>query len=463
MKKLILVSSLLALSAFGIDERLEKAMKYGPQPLKDLLAMHLRTYPDSFSHPSIFFMPFLDRTVGMQAELIRRLGRMPNYHKDMEKRGGMYDVSIRVTQAYEITAREFDREPLDRLAKLIQELLATTPKEKLLDTLAKSIAQKFTKLPKRKFWWSWKEDEEEKAWSDFDKSLIAYVMISGLTKHGTSFEALEKLELQEGNIDYLSEEELWKPALEKIITLLDKKKTFLENAESILKDGYKDLKGAGGTLKFNIPVGEEIFLTEVHPDLAILRGFVGNDCSTDVSFGFPYSPFERNYYVTDKNHRFLGYAALSIVKARGKSAIFFHTIAGPEITQAQTDMILRGVLAARQKIGGENMFLPMDHRIGENINFMAIDEIMRRSVKDSPPEPMEWLDREYREVIIATGSSHFYDHPDRNDLGRPLNSSIDNLAVEVKERPFISPLTGEAKIETKVNCRDAFRSEAFLD
>lgn len=451
MKESLLVMLMISsLAAFGIDERLEQAMRYGPQPLKDLLATHLELYRNSFPHRSIYYMPYLDYTMTLRDQLVRRLSEMPQYEKHLSERGPMHNFVVRVSEDYELDAREFDRRNLDRLSVAMRRRLRESSPDQFLPKLERSIVRHFQSKGTIWSYWGWDD------WG-FQEKVVAYVMASGLTNQGTDLARLtSELELEEGDIDHLAEEARWRPALERVAGSLGPKgKAFLEDAEEVLAKGYLHLKGTGTANKTGVRRGDELHLLEVHPDLAILRGFVGNDCSTDVSFGYPYSPFERTFYVSDKNGLFLGYVALSIIEYKGKRAIFLHTIAGPEIKQGAADMILRAILKARTVIGGELVFLPEDHRIGENINFMAIDEMMRRYVRKVSPESIVWLDRDYRRVIMSSGSDSFYDDPDRNHSGRRLDVPVDNIEISIEELPFISPLAKRISGKDPGNCRGA--------
>ena len=384
-------------------------------------------------------MPYLDRLVQQQGHLEWRLSQHPNYQREMDARGPMHDLVIRVKKSYEFAAREFDRRELDRFSERMREYLSWPDP---LKYLAEDIEKMFAAYEALGEYGYGESDRRH-----YEARIVGYVLLQKLTQGGQSLKSLrEKLKLEEGHIDYIAEEETWGPSLEAIEQRMPKQRRdiFYNRAKKILGKWETRLKGHdsqwdSGPTKFSVDEGETIYLEEVHPYLAVLRGFVGNDCATDVSFGFPYSPFERTYYVRDARGNFLGYVCVSLVEFRGKRSLFFHTIAGPGITHPMADMIIRGFYAARETIGGHYMTMPEDHRIGENINFRPIEEMMRKAVKGVTPERVNWLDGDYRRIIMETGSSAFYDSPERNHSARLVETSTDNLEVTTTSRPYVFP------------------------
>lgn len=426
---------------------LNRGLQKGPNNLKILLSKHLEMYPGSLPHDRIFFMTNLDRLAYEREKLAQRLWEMPQYQKDMALRGGMFDFTIRVTEDSSFRAKEFDPRELNALSLAMGELLENQPKDQK-DQIFAYLTQVIVDNHRSDlddFEYNWKRYNSERI-QLFEKALIAYVMAYGLLDSGRGQDALEKpISLEEGHIDYLAEEKLWREALEKVANRLKKKNRapFMIRAEKVLYRWERELKGSDREERVKtvqLKTGDTLHVFEVHPDLAVLRGFVGNDCSTSVSFGFPYSPYERTYYVTDSEYRFLGYIALSLVEFQGERSIFFHTIAGPNITHAMADMLVRGFYQMRETIGGKTLLLPEDHRISENINFFPIDDIMKKYGRRAQAERVTWLDRDYRGIIGSMGSQMFYDDPNRNHSGRAINVDTADLTITTSTRPLESPI-----------------------
>lgn len=424
------------------NSKLNAALQYGPAPLRKLIGTHLDVFPGSFPHRDIIYMPYLDHMSYLQGELVRKLMSIPKYREEMAARGPMLDITIRATKHYELMAKVFDRSYLDRYQGELKEMVRELTLEKVQKRLSKYVAENYPDYrERRESSWFWSGSERNRA---LETGIVAQVLMYGLTHKGTDLNAIKEIRLEEGHIDYLLEEELWHAALEPTANRLKEpqRKIFFEQAADVLKRWAAKLRNEeySSTPKvLTVKAGDTIRLLEVHPDLAVLRGFVGNDCSTDVSFGFPYSPYERTYYVVNQKNEFLGYVSLSLVDFRQTRSFFFHTIAGPEVNHAINDLIIRGVYAAREQIGGRFMAMPENHRIEENINFSPIEQMMKKYAGPSQPEEVTWLDKQYRYVIFDTGSRAFYDDPERNRLGRVVEAETSDIEVTVTEKPFVSP------------------------
>jgi hypothetical protein len=189
-----------------------------------------------------------------------------------------------------------------------------------------------------------------------------------------------------------------------------------------------------------IEPGISLTLREVHPQLAILRGFVGNDCSTALSPGFQFTPYDRYFYVYRGDGTRLGYVGMTMVSAKGAPTIFLHTIQGPDFTSAETVVTMKAIDAIKAQLGAEHVFMGMPERIHSNINFWEIKSTMEKAVANVTPESMTWFDAGYRATIHRYGSTLQYDDPEMNRFGRPLGLGSSELGVEVHTRAFEFPI-----------------------
>ncbi len=152
--------------------------------------------------------------------------------------------------------------------------------------------------------------------------------------------------------------------------------------------------------------------------MAVLRGYVANDCATSSSFAFPYSPYERTFYIQNGKKEILGYASLSLVKVDGKAGLYLHTITGPKLLKSQADLCISMIERAKEKIGGTRVYLPEDHRIDENVNYQAAREAMKARVDQATPQLLSWSDSTLRRLIAKHGNTLFYDGTHKNKVGR---------------------------------------------
>jgi hypothetical protein len=114
-------------------------------------------------------------------------------------------------------------------------------------------------------------------------------------------------------------------------------------------------------------VNRELVLRELPPYLAIYRGCVGNDCSTTHSYAFPYSPFERNWWIEDTEGKHLGYVSGNITLVDGKPTLYIRDVTGPGLLNNDITMILNGFYLAKKNFGAAKMtladasFSPQNH------------------------------------------------------------------------------------------------------
>ena len=428
-----------------VDGRLQRAMQSKDRSVFSFLSAHVLEFEKGFPHRDIFFWDHPSKILKKQKKLLRHLQRMEGYKKDLQKRGGLKTLKVRVKSEYPLPVSGYvDEKALLQQGQRWFELVEFVRASK--ESLSLKGALKLMALQLKALCSVEESEDMALEAEEFKEWVSLYVLVYALTEGGEFEKKLKLLrELEFGSIDYLAEEYMYTMALEQIGKLLPKplREDFMALSHHALREKEHELK----TISFvsssddKVNAGEELTILEVHPDQGIFRGFVGNDCSTAYSFGFPYSPFERVYYVFDSDHKVLGYVSASVVEAEESPALFLHTIAGPEIDFVHADMILRAFLAAKSQLGVESVFLPEDYRIGENINFLPIDKIMREHVKGQKLVPLLWRDAHYRSEIVDCGSASHYDDPKRNAWGRRLEVSVESLDVQVKERPFLSPRT----------------------
>jgi hypothetical protein len=214
----------------------------------------------------------------------------------------------------------------------------------------------------------------------------------------------------------------------------------IENAAEWVRKTFDWINGTiyTGGKAISLSLGDQLNVREVPPELAIFRGYVGNDCSTSFSPGFPFTPADRYYYVFDKDGRSLGYVGISLVTSENQKAVFVHTIQGPDLTAAHTEMILRAFAEiAKPVFDAELAVLGPDRSIRANVNFFPISETMMAAVAEQMPKTVTWWDMDYRQTIVKFDSIIEYDNPDHNNSGRKIEYSNRNaIRVDLTRRPF---------------------------
>lgn len=203
-----------------------------------------------------------------------------------------------------------------------------------------------------------------------------------------------------------------------------------------------------------------LVLRELPPYLAIYRGCVGMDCSTSASWAFPYSPFERDWFVEDEKGTRLGYVSGNITTVDGQPCLYIRDIHGPGLTAEDLHIIVNGFYLARSKYGAELMTLAHVNFAGQNhfpvlsqaLQTYPFDKLVNQHFRD------EWIRDKY--LGSVTGSAASYDavylhsqvrliHPDSELLG---HFRIESL-TEAGEAPTEVDLW--AQLELAVGAGDA--------
>lgn len=437
---------------------LKKQEERGSAAVRNLLFAHEAEFPGALSRDRNSYETSLEDLTQNQRLLKKALDALPGYADLIKKRQELITIKIKVKEELRFQARIFDASRLDDYSRRLQKSIASLDSEDFISDFPQQFLGKGFYKQKIN-----------------SSHVIQFILAYGLSKRGQFPEELSKdIRLDESHIDFLRDELIWGPALEllaKKISSEYKQSNFLEAARKRMSQWAELLNGDTRISTEILSAGDELTLVEVHPDLAVLRGYVANDCATSCSFGFPYSPFERTFYIRDSKKTFLGYVALSVTEVQGKKTIFLHTITGPRLSFAQTQLILSALFRHKKIFGVSGIVLPENHRIDENVNFSAPRRSMMQSVSGVGFERVTWLDEEIRKVIEQHGSSLTYDDPEINQLGRRLNPNKLKIGALIVRRPYLSELESLA-VPTRavttlklakpfVPCRDVFKKTAL--
>lgn len=410
--------------AFG-DSRLRQDYRSADAYIKKILELHEKEFPGAMRHDYLHFHTNIDRLSWVQQGLLTSLMKQSQYRKDWRDREPMTDLTV--TALISIGKAE-EEEKFNKKAWNEFKDLMIRPLEKF-DTIESGLEAMRSKLIKSSTRWD----------------LAAYVIYSSLLRgrKDMTVAELKKLvqNLEVGALDYLHDRESYSQFFEFANDELVFPSYFRLKVRFGIEDAYYDVNRALYRDRDQDPIsfkkGDVVRIREVHPNLAIFRGYVGNDCATIFSPGFVFTPYDRYYYVYDGNNAPLGYVGLSIVKIDDKKAIFLHTIQGPAFTAGQAQLVMRGIQKAAASLG-QKVVLGRDHNISMNVNFSPIRTAMFSAVQGVKSVDVEWLDRMYRKTIVEWDSQLTYDDPDNNKQGRELAFNSSEVAVTIKQRPFVA-------------------------
>ncbi len=429
-----------------LDPRMRSEYAKADPFIRAIVDQHEATFPGAMSHPNFFFYAQLNRISYIQQGLVMELMATPGFQEAFRSREPMTDLAVTVTKASEVEAQKFnDKEWKEFLEDDVLDEIKSA-EEKIKEPRKRTVAAVLEILRKNLIK-GWNESfYPESSWF-VSSRLKPYVVLATLARQAPDA-SLSDLKAQipkldVGALDYFQDAASWKPLFDDVAKLVKKKEDFpTELAEAIAnvyEDVNEDLYDQGPNVVLNL--GDSITIREVHPNFAIFRGYVGNDCSTCFSPGFVLNPFDRYYYAFDSDGKRLGYVGLSIVKIRGKKALLIHTIQGPDFSEKQTQLVMRAFKKAAPTFGAKRVVLSSDSNIDHNVNFSPIRRTMMAAVEGQKELPLTWADMKYREIIAKWDSQMTYDDPKANPLGRELPFDDEEVEVSVTQTPFDFTLT----------------------
>ncbi len=447
MKKLIVailsVSSLAIAGSHAVDRpklefpsrQLMDDLRDGVSPyILNVLDEHEREFPGAMRYREILFYTPLERLARVQQSVLLALHKQTDFAKKWQAREKLVEITATVSadskpgkKAAVLSQSDWDWK-ITQLRLLLRDYVeGYRDKEAILESLRKGVKKNLKKI---------KDRGSDAYKSADDRLLIAlYVIVSRMLTDDptmgflTMYHQLEDMGV--GLLDYLHDPAAYTAAL----AALERPAEAKEQLEMVYREINDQIYKTGDAIQ--LKSGQTLKLKEVHPNIAIFRGYVGNDCSTSFSPGFVFTPTDRYFYVFDEKDKSLGYLGLSLVTIEGKPAVFIHTIQGPDFTAEQTEIVMRAMTRAAPHIyGTELVVLGPDASISSNVNFHTIRRTMMDAVSGKPSLKMTFPDLEMRKLIATYGSTMQYDDPEKNHSGRRLEFSepdILNLSLVKKD------------------------------
>lgn len=291
-----------------------------------------------------------------------------------------------------------------------------------------------------------------------DETLLRDLMMLHITLQATdgevslSAEEISKFifEAGERELDILLDTELFK-----------KRVNVIENEiKSISKTDIAKLRGSGessirrlvgdiseSTIEVKSAAANTLYLQEVPPILAYLRGLIGGDCSSEYSPGYSNSPNERTFFIIDPKGEPKGYVSVTKTILNGKPNLYIHTISGKRLTAADATVVLTGIIQNLSRFGAKTATLPTASQLRSLVNYIEIRETFNEVSKTSGNKVVEqnYSDAKFREVIGKASAISKYDNPQANQQVILFEKLPGNVQVETSE--VSSQYTGFKPIE----------------
>lgn len=163
-------------------------------------------------------------------------------------------------------------------------------------------------------------------------------------------------------------------------------------------------------------------LVEVPAQLAIFRGCVGNDCSTLYSAAYGQSPMERVFLIQDAEGFNKGYLSATLVRTNGQQALYLHTIAGPRISEADTELIFHAFEQSKDKFAAQSILIPgSKDQVFALVNFETIRKAYYAEMAGKTPSAIQYYDGDVRTQVLDQFSQVAYDRMASNGAGVALS------------------------------------------
>lgn len=236
--------------------------------------------------------------------------------------------------------------------------------------------------------------------------------------------------------------------------------TQLTDLQSDIKVGPKNLKLQLSRIQKSLALKEKeniaelrkkIILREVSPAVGIFRGCAGKDCSSSVSFPYPNDPYERTYFIFDEENKIKGYATGTIVNSKKERGYYLITIAGPRLSEEDSELIIKGLNFAKKDLDFNALLLPGD--TSSLINYEEINLAYSKASKSAKVASISYNNKSTRRLIekiseqddgadydfMSNNKKAFYIEPE--NLENSISYEIKNRPSEIKK--FTIPTKNE--------------------
>ncbi len=204
---------------------------------------------------------------------------------------------------------------------------------------------------------------------------------------------------------------------------------------------------ASQTISHQTKVTSMVELIQVPPEMGIFRGFIGGDCSSQLSFPYPNDPHERVFYIKSKKsgadveeEKFKGYLSATEVMVGGEKALYVITISGAHVSAGDVELIFRGLEKAKETLGVKHIILPGLNNIANLINFPAIQGVYENYIRKSNRSvELVYQDQDIRQKIEqykarSEYNSASYDYSSNNTHGMVLSIKNSQVSYKITER-----------------------------
>jgi hypothetical protein len=163
-----------------------------------------------------------------------------------------------------------------------------------------------------------------------------------------------------------------------------------------------------------------LLLREVPPYIGSFRGGCAQNCSTQLSFPYPYDPHERVFFIYDPENLEEGPKGMltgtTVERSDGKEVFYAITLDGPRISPADAITAIHALDNAKAQLGVEEILLPNKNRLDSLVNHPKAKAGIEQLLKNAREVPITYLNPEVRKTIqtFETYNGAEYDHIEQN-------------------------------------------------
>ena len=279
-------------------------------------------------------------------------------------------------------------------------------------------------------------EESIKLREQLDQLLPSYIFSRNLPED-TAFEDFLD-DITEAELDYIKDVHIKRKHIDEIVDFVgeSQKRELRRVLEGRLGKISEDIEKHKKTIVERVDAANtELTLTEVHPHLGILRGELGGDCSTSHSFGYPNSPLERVFFISNKRGEGVGYVnGTKVLLPDGRDAFFVNSINGARVSGIMAERILVAMKKSQDALGVKEIVLLGEANVGGNIEYSLIRDVYHKSRGEFVR--IEFRDVEVREIIAGAVLASGYDMPNALRIANYLKVRDISIDVQVESREF---------------------------
>lgn len=199
---------------------------------------------------------------------------------------------------------------------------------------------------------------------------------------------------------------------------LPQAKTHLKISKVLSKSIISEIKPYMKKTTFQQQKTVNLKLIEVPPNIGVLRGFVGGDCSTSLSFPYPNDPYERIFFIYSQDSDILGYLSTTEVDTPRGKMLYLNTISGARISTLMAESIIESLEILKEKLQVSFIGFPPDTKLSSLINYDQIKLAYSHKSKQNDAEEISYQKPHIRSHLerFEYHNGGFYDHRSTNQI-----------------------------------------------